>query len=287
MENIRKRTIYVTLDDERDDLSILHQYGRTYLRQVTIQRITEEAIEQDGLLTQEDLSRLLRCSKRTIRRDIRAIQDRGVHVVTRGVFHNVGRCQTHKSQIIRLYLEGFTYSEIHRKCYHTTSSIKRYLEDFKKVLMSLHHGVTDSRNIAQVTGLSVYLVKQYRALISEAKQSPIMQDTLSIMIEQNQYMDGVKKNAKKRWAESGSYGGTMNRNQRDRYESINKRNFRNALIHLLETEYKIIGSRKILSLLADDIEQLHSEYFVSTSTVGIGEIVFRTTADDGQRPELR
>ncbi len=76
----------------------------------------------------------------------------------------------------------------------------------------------------------------------------------------------------------------MNRNQRDRYESINKRNFRNALIHLLETEYKIIGSRKILSLLADDIEQLHSEYFVSTSTVGIGEIVFRTTADDGQRP---
>ncbi len=122
MENIRKRTIYVTLDDERDDLSILHQYGRTYLRQVTIQRITEEAIEQDGLLTQEDLSRLLRCSKRTIRRDIRAIQDRGVHVVTRGVFHNVGRCQTHKSQIIRLYLEGFTYSEIHRKCYHTTSS---------------------------------------------------------------------------------------------------------------------------------------------------------------------
>ncbi len=196
MENIRKRTIYVTLDDERDDLSILHQYGRTYLRQVTIQRITEEAIEQDGLLTQEDLSRLLRCSKRTIRRDIRAIQDRGVHVVTRGVFHNVGRCQTHKSQIIRLYLEGFTYSEIHRKCYHTTSSIKRYLEDFKKVLMSLHHGVTDSRNIAQVTGLSVYLVKQYRALISEAKQSPIMQDTLSIMIEQNQYMDGVKKTLK-------------------------------------------------------------------------------------------
>ncbi len=79
----------------------------------------------------------------------------------------------------------------------------------------------------------------------------------------------------------------MNRNQRDRYESINKRNFRNALIHLLETEYKIIGSRKILSLLADDIEQLHSEYFVSTSTVGIGEIVFSHHRGRRTTPELR
>ncbi|KQC08699.1 MAG: hypothetical protein APR62_04150 [Smithella sp. SDB] len=76
----------------------------------------------------------------------------------------------------------------------------------------------------------------------------------------------------------------MNRELRDRFESINKRNFRNALINLLESEYKILGSRKILSMLAEDIEQLHSEFHPSTSEVGVGEIVFRTTKDDGQRP---
>jgi hypothetical protein len=43
---------------------------------------------------------------------------------------------------------------------------------------------------------------------------------------------------------------------RDRYESINKRNFRSGLLHLLENEYKILGSRKILEMLADDIENL-------------------------------
>lgn len=75
----------------------------------------------------------------------------------------------------------------------------------------------------------------------------------------------------------------MNRELRDRFESINKRNFRNALINLLESEYKILGSRKILSLLAEDIEQLHSEFHPSSSEVGVGEIVFRTTKDDGQR----
>lgn len=70
---------------------------------------------------------------------------------------------------------------------------------------------------------------------------------------------------------------------RDRYESINKRNFRNALINLMETDYKVLGSRKILSMLSDDIESLYIDFHPSTSDVGFGEIVFRTTKDDGQR----
>jgi transposase len=52
---------------------------------------------------------------------------------------------------------------------------------------------------------------------------------------------------------------------------------------MLETEYKLLGSRKILEILADDIEDLHREYYPSVDRVGFGEIVFRTTKDDGQR----
>lgn len=70
---------------------------------------------------------------------------------------------------------------------------------------------------------------------------------------------------------------------RDRYESINKRNFHQAIVNLLENEYKILGSRKVLDMLAEDIEMLHREYYPSASQVGFGEIVFRTTKDDGQR----
>jgi Protein of unknown function (DUF1670) len=71
--------------------------------------------------------------------------------------------------------------------------------------------------------------------------------------------------------------------KRDRYESINKRNFHNALINLLETDYKVLGSRKILSMLSDDLELLYRDFHPATSEVGFGEIVFRTTKDDGQR----
>lgn len=70
---------------------------------------------------------------------------------------------------------------------------------------------------------------------------------------------------------------------RDRYESINKRDFRSALINLLESEYKILGSRKVLSMLAEDIMDIHKEYYPKASEVSVGEVVFRTTKDDGQR----
>lgn len=70
---------------------------------------------------------------------------------------------------------------------------------------------------------------------------------------------------------------------RDRYESINKRNFHSGIINLLEREYKILGSRKVLEMLADDIENLHREYYPVKEQVGFGEIIFTTTKDDGQR----
>lgn len=70
---------------------------------------------------------------------------------------------------------------------------------------------------------------------------------------------------------------------RDRYESINKRDFRSALINLLENEYSFIGARKIIELLAEDIEDMHNDFYPSIGRVGFGEIAFRTTKDDGQR----
>lgn len=71
---------------------------------------------------------------------------------------------------------------------------------------------------------------------------------------------------------------------RDRYESIPKRDFKTAMIRLLETDYKVLGSRKVLMMLADDLEQLHQEYFPRRNRLKSGDIVWQTTKDDGQRP---
>ena len=71
---------------------------------------------------------------------------------------------------------------------------------------------------------------------------------------------------------------------RDRYESIPKRSFKTALIRLLETQYKLMGSHRILTMLADDVEQLSWQYYPQRSRLQMGDLVWQTTKDDGQRP---
>lgn len=70
----------------------------------------------------------------------------------------------------------------------------------------------------------------------------------------------------------------------ERYTSINKRDFKTALIRMLETEYKLMGSHRVLAMLADDVEQLHQEYYPQRNRLQSGDIVWHTTKDDGQRP---
>jgi biotin operon repressor len=124
-----------------EEIEALKEYGRIGLREIKIQRITEEAIKQGGVLSQEDISKYLSISIRTVKRDIRKIKQRGIEVLTRGYLHNIGRGQTHKIKIIEMYLDGKTYSEIKLNARHSTGAIKRYLESFTKVLMAQSKGI--------------------------------------------------------------------------------------------------------------------------------------------------
>jgi hypothetical protein len=148
-----------------------------------IQRITDEAIEQGGILSQEDVSRSLRCDIRTIQRDIKGIRERGIEVITRGVLHNIGRGQTHKVKIIGLYLEGKTFSEIKLITRHSIGAIKRYLESFSKVLAARKYGIRSPSVISTVCGLSENLVKQYTELIKGSSRNSICNERMKDMLE--------------------------------------------------------------------------------------------------------
>ncbi len=199
IEMMDKRRVRLTLDAGLEDIQTLKEFGRRIVRQNRIQRMCEEALEQQGVLSQEDLARHLGCSVRTIKRDIKAIKANGNEVITRGVLHNIGRGQTHKVQVINLYLEGYTYSEIKRKSHHSTSSIKRYLESFVKVLLAQRRKIYGQKAISQVTGLSEYLIGQYQQLIREAKKDKLKRATLEDIMGQHLGYADVKKMP-------GSYG---------------------------------------------------------------------------------
>lgn len=69
------------------------------------------------------------------------------------------------------------------------------------------------------------------------------------------------------------------------YGSIQKRTFESALVHLLETEYGLIGGRRILQLLADDVVNLVTEFYPPTQQASSGTVIWTCTADVGQKAE--
>lgn len=170
MEKMEKVRVRLTIDNGQEDAEILREYGRAELRRIQIQRMTQEALEQDGVLSQKDLSKHLRCGLRTIKRDIREIKKQGIEVITRGVLHNIGRGQTHKSKIVQLYLEGKTYSDIKLLTHHSSGSIKRYVDSFVKVMMSVNYSIKEAKKISSVTGLSELLVNQYLELLRKSRK---------------------------------------------------------------------------------------------------------------------
>ena len=193
IEKMEKKKVRLTIDNGIEDLETLKDYGRISLRQIKIERITDEAIEQGGVLSQEDLSKYLSCTVRTIQRDIKKIKQKGIEVVTRGYLHNIGRGQTHKVKIIGMYLDGMTYSEIKLKARHSIGAIKRYLESFTKVVMSQRRGIYQIKDISAVTGISETLVKQYLELIKHSKKDKTRKENLDLLIERNSYREGIKK----------------------------------------------------------------------------------------------
>jgi hypothetical protein len=68
------------------------------------------------------------------------------------------------------------------------------------------------------------------------------------------------------------------------YRTALHRTFQQAVVHLLETEYKLVGSHKVIQMMASDIANLHEEYYQHAAHVPPGHIVWRAALDPGRKP---
>lgn len=71
---------------------------------------------------------------------------------------------------------------------------------------------------------------------------------------------------------------------RKHYRTALHRTFREAVVHLLESEYKLVGSHRVIQMMADDIANLHEEYYQDAAHVPPGHIVWRAALDPGRKP---
>lgn len=159
----RKVTVRLKLIDFNTDLEALANYGLAGLRRHRLARLTRQAYDQYALLSYEDLAMILTTSPATVRRDVQHLRRQGQFIMTRGTKHDMGPGLSHKTIILDLYFNGYTFSEIERKTNHSETSVKRYLADFIQVAALYQQNFTENQ-IRLIAKKSNRLVREYIGL---------------------------------------------------------------------------------------------------------------------------
>lgn len=195
MEELKKVRVKLTRDLVSDE-DVEARLGASAKRKVQLLRMTEEAYDQGGLLTQEDLGRIIGVSARTIRRDVEELMRQELKLYLRGLQKDIGKGVSHKVQVVSLYLKWKTYSEIERLTGHTVGAIKTYLNDFCRVMMARERGIRSAREIGFYLGRTERLVMEYLALLKEAEKVPELRSRLESLQYQMRHLE--RKSPKKR-----------------------------------------------------------------------------------------
>jgi hypothetical protein len=185
----KTQTVVLTLIDPSD-----HTKKGADKRRHILERITREAFEQNGLLTQEDLAVILNSDVRTIRRDVKHLSGQKVMLPLRGNIKSIGRGQTHKEIIIELALAKYTFSEISRRTHHCINSIERYLENFCKVTHCYLKNMPRNE-ISYICGNSDGVVEQYISLYEKHKES--CKEQIDILLKKYKDFDVSEETKKK------------------------------------------------------------------------------------------
>jgi len=145
--------------------------GSQEIRRHKMMRVCEEAKEQGGLLTQEDLCSLLCCDVRTIRRDIRYLKEKcEIIVPTRGQQKDIGPTVSHKGIAIKHWLNGKEPQEVAWLIHHSLKAVERYIGHFARVIFLARQGFSKLQ-IAFTVGVSNATVNAYLELYEHYKGS--------------------------------------------------------------------------------------------------------------------
>jgi hypothetical protein len=179
-------SVILTLDAGEEDLQVKEHEGVQGLRRHRLERIVNEAFQQGGLLTVEDIAnRLLNCGERTVCRDIKAFKEQGVVLPLRSTIRDMGKSVTHRALIIKEWLSGKEYSEIARATYHGIDAVANYIDKFKRVVCLAKNNY-EIKTIAFLIKLSPSLTQEYYDLYRTFDAVPHRKEELDDLIKKNQ-----------------------------------------------------------------------------------------------------
>jgi hypothetical protein len=189
----KQRRVTLTLQAGAEDLELRKGSSIPRLRQRRLCRMCEEAFQQGGLLTLEDLANLFNCGVRTLVNDLRALRQEKVVPPLRSTVKDMGRAVTHRRLIITLWLEGLEYTAIARKACHSLESVANYVDKFKRCAALLGSGF-DLQTTALLVNISLPLAREFQQLHAQLRGVPHRLQELEDFLKKNQPLLPQRRN---------------------------------------------------------------------------------------------
>jgi len=168
---------------EDSDLPFQRDHGLQALNMRIMERICREAFDQNAVLSVEDVSFLLRLSESTVKRYRKTLLAAGRPLVMRGDNADMGPGTSHREAIVRLFIQGYSESDIALRTSHALESVEAYVRDFLRVALLGRDGYEPIR-ICGLTKLSKRkvwgILALYKELDANPDYSPALSNTLNI-----------------------------------------------------------------------------------------------------------
>jgi DNA-binding NarL/FixJ family response regulator len=172
VQDCQMRMVILHLHRGPEDDRLFQHGGPRAFRLARLVDLCQSALSQGGLLTAEDLAfRVFFVTPRTISRDLADLRaaEPGLFIPMRSTVHDLGPVLTHRTQIVRLALEGKTTSEICRRLKHSPEAVANYLSTFTRVAQLAKRGCQPGE-IAFLLRRGQTLVERYLELLQECKR---------------------------------------------------------------------------------------------------------------------
>ena len=182
--NAKQRLVTLTLHAGQPDIEERKNGSVPSLRQKRLYRMCQEAFQQGGLLTLEDLANLFNCGVRTLVSDLAALREQNLVPPLRSTVKDMGRAVTHRRMIITLWLQGFEYSEIARKASHSVESVANYVDKFKRCAALFASGF-DVHTVALMVKLSTPLTQEFQRIHADLRGVPHRRRELDEFLKKN------------------------------------------------------------------------------------------------------
>lgn len=173
------------------DPSFQSENGLQALNIRIMERICREAVDQQAVLSTEDVSTIMRISEKTVQRYKEMITRSGNKIILRGDSADMGPASCHREAVIRLLIQGYSESEIALRTNHSLDCVESYIYDFLRVSLLFRDGYKPIV-ICRFTKLSKRKILEILALYKKFDESPdyspALKTTLDIYKLERQFL---------------------------------------------------------------------------------------------------